>query len=88
MKLIKRFLISFLGLNDGQQRARTAEISNYVHDRKNTYAKEMLKIQIQAKKVHHKTKQAHEESTKLNNMVEDITYQIAVATGGMDRTKI
>lgn len=86
MILLKRFITSFLGLNEKKQQAKTEEVAAYVHDKKNTYTSEMIKIQSQARKLHTKTRQAHEESVKLNNMVDDIVYKVAQATGGIERT--
>lgn len=83
MILLKRFFISFLGLNEKKQQAKTEEVAAYVHSKKNDYAREMIKIQSQARKVHDKTRQAHEQSVKLNIMVDDITTAIARATGGL-----
>lgn len=83
MILIKRFIISFLGLNEKTQKAKTEEVAAYVHSKKNDYTKEMKKIQYQARKVHEKTRQAHAQSVKLNVLVDDITTVIAKATGGL-----
>ena len=81
MILLKRFIISFLGLKDKTQKAKTEEVAAYVHHKKNSYTREMIKIQSQAKKVHEKTRQAHKQSIILSSMVDDITIRIAKVTG-------
>lgn len=79
MNILKRFL----GLYDRKQAARTQEVADFVHVRKNAYTADMLKIHRQAKKVSEKNRQAYEESVKLKEVVDDVTRKIAVATGGM-----
>lgn len=78
MDIIRRFL----GFYDKKQKARTVEVSEYVHKEKHKFTNDMLKIQQQAQKVHKKTVQAQQESIKLNRILADVTSKIAVATGG------
>lgn len=80
MNTIKRFL----GLYDKKQAERTAEVAEYVHAKKNVFTTEMARIQRQAAKVHDKTRQAHEESIKLKEVVDDVTAKIARATGSLN----
>ena len=79
------WLNRILGTKDREQKERTEKVAEYVHKQKNTFSSEMGKIQNQAKKVHTKTKEVHEESKKLLEIVDSVTSQIAIATGGKKR---
>ena len=80
MTRLKRFIISFLGLNEKTQQKKTEAVAVYVHSKKKLYAREMTRIQSQARKVHKKTLQAHEQSVVLSDLVDDIAAKIAVVT--------
>lgn len=75
-----KWLNRFLGTKDKEQEQRTEDVAIYVHEQKQDFKKQMDQLQIQAIKVHAKTKKAHEESIKLL----DITTQIAQATGNKE----
>jgi len=79
------WIFRFLGLYDKKQAERTQAVADYVHKRKNEFTLDMAKIQLQAKKVHEKTNTAHEEAIKLKEMVDGVTANIAIATGGSRR---
>ena len=70
---------------DKDQQARQERVSNIVHKRKNNFTKEMVRIQIQAKRVHSNTRKAHQESIKLLEVVNDVTASIAIVTGGLKK---
>lgn len=76
-----KWLTRFLGIKDKDQARRTEEVSNYVHEQKIDFKKQMDKLQTTAIKVHERTRKAHQESAKLL----DITIQIAKATGNEER---
>lgn len=78
-----KFLDKILGRQDKIQQARGEQVSDYVHAKKNNFTAEMLKIQIEAKKVHKKAGAAHEESKRLLDVVDDITAKIARAQGAI-----
>ena len=76
------WIIRFLGLYDRRQKERTAEVSQYAENKKSEFDSSMLKLQVQAKRVHRATQIAHKESIRLNKIVDDVTNKIALATGG------
>lgn len=78
MNWIKRFL----GMYDHQQRERATVVSKYVEHKKVSFNKEMKDIQKQARRMHIKTRQAHEASVKLAVYVDDVVNKIAIASGG------
>lgn len=79
------WLEKFLGTKDKEQKKRMEEVSEYVHTKKNAFSAEMGKIHTQARKVHQKTKEAHEESVRLMEIVDGVTANIAIATGAKRR---
>lgn len=79
------WLHRFLGTKDKQQKERTDDISFYIHQRKNEFMNDMLRIQVQAKTIHRKAQQIQEESVRLQNIADDVAARIAKATGGVDR---
>lgn len=79
------FLTRFFGLHDKEQKERTKEVTVYADQKREEFSKEMGKIKRQTQKVHQKQLQAHEETAKLVEMVDDITHRIMVATGGNHR---
>ena len=78
MNWIKRFL----GMYDRQQKERATSVSKYVERKKVSFNKEMTEIQRQARRMHVKTRQAHEASAKLAVYVDDVVNKIAIASGG------
>jgi hypothetical protein len=82
-----KWLSRFFGTYDKEQQERTDQVAGYVHNQKNTFAGEMKKIELQAKKVHKRTKEAHRESIRLLDVVNDVTTQIAEVTGASGRVR-
>lgn len=75
------WLKSFFGLYDKKQEKRTGEVADYVDEKKIEFAKDMDLLHKQVKVVNKITKKSHEEAVKLSGVVDDITAQIAEATG-------
>lgn len=78
----KNILTRFLGLHDKEQKERTKAVTDYADRKRDEFSREMTKIKRQTQKVHKKQLQAHGETVKLIEMVDDITHRIMVATGG------
>lgn len=69
------------GRKDREQLARTEQVAQYVHGKKNVFNTEMAQIQVQAKKVHETAMQNAQESARLKQAIDDITLKVAMATG-------
>lgn len=79
-----KWLETFLGTKDKAQIERTQEVADIVHQKKNEFTSDMLKLQEQSRKVHQKTMQAQDEAVKLKEIVDDVAAKIAVATGSLE----
>lgn len=79
------WLYRFLGVHDKQQKIQSEKVSVYVNVKQEEYKKDMQTLQKQAQKLHTKTRQAHSESVKLNEMIDGITKNIAIASGGINK---
>lgn len=76
-----KWITRFLGLRNKEQKNKDEQAAKYIHKQKDFFTCEMAKVQNQAKKVHEKTRKAHQESVRLLEVVTDVTIQIAKATG-------
>lgn len=76
-----KWLQRFLGLHDKDQKARTQEVAEYVHDKKNEFAVTMAKAQQKAQQQHDKARKLIPESAKIESRILDITQQIYMVTG-------
>lgn len=77
-------IINIFKKNKGSEE-RAQEVNETVHEAKNKFTSDMLKLQEQSRKIHEANIISLEESKKLNKIVTDIANQVAIATGGKKR---
>lgn len=83
--MILNWFSRLLGLHDKEQKQRTQAVGEYADQKRVEFTKQMGQLKAQAKKVHNKQIQAHQETERLVLLVEDVTAQIMRATGGNSR---
>lgn len=82
---MKRWFKRFLSLDDKEKKQTSKDASEYIHRKKNTFTKKMIKLKTESKKLHKEALQTQDEVIK---MIDDITTKIvAVTPGGKDYGK-
>ena len=78
MNILKRFF----GRYDKEQVQKTIEATDYSQKKSDEFKKEMGKYKRTAIMLHNKTRQAHQDSVRINEIVNDVVSKIAIVTRG------
>lgn len=66
---------------------REEEVTNLVHNKKNKFTADMIRLKKQTKDIHTSNVKALQKSKELNILIDDIAAQIAEATGAKKRLR-